>query len=94
MIWIAVVGLAVGVLLAQRFKIVVLLPGTIAVAILAFGVAITQTSSASSTLLIIVVATVGMQVGYFVGMLVRCGRGGATRAPSFSQTTSMRDSVR
>jgi membrane protein DedA with SNARE-associated domain len=94
MIWIAVVGLAVGVLLAQRFKIVVLLPGTVAIAIVALAVATTQASSASSTVLIMGVTTVGMQVGYFVGMLARRGTGRATRSPSFSQTTSVRDSAR
>jgi hypothetical protein len=94
MIWVSLVGLAVGALLAQRFRIVVLLPATLAVAVVAFGVATTQTSGASSTILIIVVTTVGMQAGYFAGMLVRRGMGAARRAPSFSQTTSARDPVR
>jgi hypothetical protein len=94
MIWVPVVGLAVGALLAQRFKIVVLLPATLAVAVVAFGVATTQSSSASSTVLIIVVTSVSMQAGYLAGMLVRRGRGGASRTPLFSQTTSARDPMR
>ena len=73
MIWLPMIGLAVGALLAQRFKFVVLLPATLAAALVAFGVATTQASSASSTILIVVVTNVSMQVGYFVGMLVRGG---------------------
>ena len=94
MIWLPVVGLAVGALLAQRFKVVMLLPATLAVAIVAFGVATTRASDAFSTTLLIVVTTVGMQAGYFAGMLIRRGMGGARRVPSFSQTTSARDPVR
>ena len=91
---IPLIGLAVGALLAQRLKIGVLLPVTLAVAVVATGVATMQISSASSTILIIVVTTVGMQAGYFAGMLVRRGTGEASKAPSFSQTTSARDRVR
>ena len=94
MIWIPIVSLAIGALLAQRFRIVVVLPATLVVAIVAFGVARTQTSSASSIVLIIVLTSVSTQAGYFVGMLVRRGMGGASRSSSFSQTTSARDSVR
>ena len=94
MIWVAVIGLAVGALLAQRFKFIVLLPATLAVAVVVFGVATAQTSSASSTILIIVVTSVSMQAGYLAGMLVRRGMGGASKVPSFSQTTSARDPVR
>jgi hypothetical protein len=94
MIWLPVVGLAAGALLAQRFKFAALLPATLAVAIVAFGVATTQTSSPSSTILIIVVTSVSMQVGYFAGMLVRRVMGDANGMPSLSQTTSARDSVR
>jgi hypothetical protein len=94
MIWLPVVGLAAGALLAQRYKFVALLPATFAVAVVAFGVATTQTSNASSTILIMVVTSVSMQAGYFAGMLVRRGMGDANRVPSLSQTTSARDSVR
>jgi len=93
MIWVPIVSLAVGALLAQRFKIIVVLPATLAVAVVAFGVATTQNSSASSTIMIIVVTSVSMQAGYFVGMMVRRGMGGASRS-SFSQTTSARDPAR
>jgi hypothetical protein len=65
-----------------------------AIAIVAFVVARTQTTSAVSILLIIVLTSVCMQTGYFVGMLVRRGMGGEKRLSSFSQTTSARDSVR
>jgi hypothetical protein len=94
MIWVPVVGLGVGALLAQRFKIVVLLPATFAIAVVALGVAITQSRGASSTILIVVLTSVSMQAGYLAGMLVRRGMGGASRAPSFSRPTSARDPAR
>jgi hypothetical protein len=93
MIWLPVIGLVVGALLAQRFKFVVLLPATIATAVVAFGVAAMQTSSALSSILMIVVTSVSLQAGYFAGMLIRRGKGGASRVPSLSQSTSARDSV-
>jgi hypothetical protein len=83
MIWVSLACLAVGALLAQRFRIAVLLPATLAVAVLAFGAATTQVESASSTTLIIIVTCVSMQAGYFVGMLVRRRIGGASRLSSF-----------
>ena len=94
MIWVAIVGLAVGALLAQRFKIIVLLPATVAFVLVALVVARTQIGGASSTILIVVVTNVSMQVGYFVGMLVRGGMGGASRLTSISRTTSTRGPVR
>jgi hypothetical protein len=94
MIWVPVVGLGVGALLAQRFKIVALLPATVALAIVALAVATTQSSGASLTILIVVMASVSMQAGYLAGMLVRRATGCVSKAPSFSQPTSARDSVR
>ena len=94
MFWVPIVGLTVGALVAQRFRIVALLPATLAVAVLAFAVATTRMSSTLSTVLIIVVTTVCMQAGYFAGMLLRRGVGGTSRLSSFSQTTSARDPAR
>ena len=87
MIWLPVIALAVGALLAQRFRFVVLVPATLATAVVALGVAATQTSSALSSIAIIVVTSVSMQAGYFAGMLVRRSTGGARSVPSFSQDT-------
>jgi len=92
--WLPLVGLAVGALLARHFKFLVLLPATLAAAIVAFGVATMQASGAVSTVVIIVVTSVSMQAGYFAGMLVWRGMGGASRLPSLSQTRSARDSLR
>ena len=94
MFWVPIVGLAVGALLAQRFRIISLLPATLAVALLAFAVATSRASSVSLTILIIVVTTVSMQAGYFAGMLLRRGVGGTSRLSSYSQTTSARDPAR
>ncbi len=93
MIWLSVVALAIGALLAQRFTFVVLVPATLATAVVALGVAATQTNNALFSIAIIVVTSVSMQAGYFAGMLARRGMGGARRVPSFSQNTSARDSA-
>jgi hypothetical protein len=95
MIWLPIVSLCLGALLAQRFKFIVLVPATLVVAIVAIGATAAQSKSASLTILIIVVASVAMQVGYFVGMLVKHGLGivFSSRLSPFSQTSSARDSV-
>jgi membrane protein DedA with SNARE-associated domain len=71
-----------------------LLPATLAVVVVTVGVATRHTNSVSSTILIMVAASVSMQVGYFAGMLFRRGLSGAKRLSSFSHTTSARDPAR
>jgi hypothetical protein len=60
---------------------------------LALGLAIAGTNNVSSAFLAIVLTTVSMQVGYFIGMLAqRCVAAvRASRVFSFFQTTSSRD---
>jgi len=85
-----------GALLAQRFKVVVLLPALLVIAVVAFGAAVEQGTGVALTVLTIVVASVSIQVGYFLGMLIRRGVDivHASKSSAFPQTRSARDPVR
>src|SRR5258708_15047152 len=95
MIWLSIVSLTAGALLAQRFKIIVLMPATLAVVLLAIGAGLAQTQGVWPTLLMIAAASVCIQTGYFVGMLIHHGLGTllACRS-SFSDPTSAPDPLR
>jgi membrane protein DedA with SNARE-associated domain len=88
MIWLSTVSLAVGGLLAQRFKIIVLVPATFVVVVVAIAVGVAQTSAVWSTILIMASASVGIQIGYFLGMLIQYGLGAlpARKSSCFSDT--------
>jgi UPF0716 family protein affecting phage T7 exclusion len=73
MIWLSTVSLAAGCLLAQRFKIIVVVPATFVVVVIAVAVGIAQTSGVWSTILMMATASVGIQIGYFLGMLIQYG---------------------
>jgi hypothetical protein len=66
MILLAVVSLSVGALLAQRFTIMVLVPATAIVLVLAVGTGVTHAHTAWSLVLMAGTAVIGMQIGYFV----------------------------
>jgi membrane protein DedA with SNARE-associated domain len=72
MIWLAM-NLAVGGLLAQRFRILVLAPATFVMVVIAIAVGVAGTSSAWSIISMIATASVGIQIGYFLGMLIQRG---------------------
>jgi hypothetical protein len=93
MIWLSIISLAVGALLAQRFKIIVLVPATLMVVVVAIGAGVVQTSGGWLTILTIAAASVSIQAGYFVGMLIQHGLGVllATKSSPFPNTTSARD---
>ena len=73
--WLAV-NLAVGGLLAQRFRILVLAPATFMMVVIAIAVGVAWTNSSWSIISMISTAGVGIQIGYFLGMLIQ--RGGAS----------------
>jgi hypothetical protein len=73
MIWLSIVSLAAGCLLALRFKIIVLVPATFVVIAVAVGIA--QTNGVWSTILMTATTSVGLQVGYFLGMFIQYGLG-------------------
>ena len=96
MIWLSIVSLSVGALLAQRFRIIELVPATLAVLVIAIGAGVAQASSAWLIAGMIAAASVSMQVGYFVGMLRQHFLGAliASRSSPFSHTTSARNTAR
>jgi UPF0716 family protein affecting phage T7 exclusion len=73
MIWLSTVSLAAGCLLAQHFKIIVLVPATFVVVVIAVAVGIAQTSGVWSTILMMATTSVGLQIGYFLGMFIQYG---------------------
>ena len=66
MILLAVVSVLVGALLAQRFTVMVLLPATAIVLVLAFGTGLTHAHTAWSMVLTAGTAIIGMQIGYLL----------------------------
>jgi membrane protein DedA with SNARE-associated domain len=96
MIWLSIVSLLAGALLAHRFKVIALVPATIVVAVVAVGAGLAQTKGVWSILLMIAIASVGMQVGYFVGMMIQHGLGALLERKSspFADTTSARNPAR
>jgi len=68
MIWFSAICLAAGALFAQRFRIIVLVPATVVA--IAAGAGLLHTKGVWSTLLMMAAAIVGLQAGYFVGMLI------------------------
>ena len=95
MIWLSIVSLLVGALLAQRFRIIVLVPATLAVVVIAIGAGVAHASSVWSIVGMIVAASVSIQAGYFVGMLIQHGLGAllASSSSPLSHTTSARNTV-
>jgi membrane protein DedA with SNARE-associated domain len=75
MIWLSAISLAAGGLLAQRFKIIVVAPATFVVVVVAIAVGIAQTSGVWSIILMMATASVGIQIGYFLGILIQYGLG-------------------
>ena len=73
MIWLALVSLVAGGLLAQRFKAVVLAPATFVVVVVALAMGSAQ--GVGLTILMMATASVGIQIGYFLGMLIQYGIG-------------------
>jgi hypothetical protein len=65
-----ILSLLVGAVLAQRFKVMVLLPATVMVIMAAAGIGLTQ-SSIGSTMLIAAAGGLSMQVGYLFGIGLR-----------------------
>jgi len=94
MIWLSIVSLLAGALLAHRFKFIVLVPATAVVVLVACGAGLAQTKG--FVLLTIAVASAGVQIGYFVGMMIQHGLFTllVRRSSSFASTTSAQDPAR
>ena len=72
MILLAIPSLLVGAVLAQHFRVMVLLPATAMVLIAAAGTGLTQSYTIGWTMLMAAAASASMQVGYLLGLALRC----------------------
>lgn len=73
MIWLSTVSLVVGGLLARHFKIIVLAPATFVIVVMAIAVGEARTTDIWSIVFTMTVASGGIQIGYFLGMLIHYG---------------------
>ena len=71
MMIISVVSLLVGAVLGQRFKVLVLMPATAIVLVLAAATGVTQGQTAWSIVLMAAAAATSMQIGYLIGIGIR-----------------------
>jgi hypothetical protein len=97
MIWLSIASLAAGVLLAYRFKIMVLIPATlVTVVVAAASAGNARIKGVWSILLIVGVASVCTQTGFLIGMLTqhRLGMLLARKSSPFSDARSAQDPAR
>ena len=71
MILVAIPSFLVGAVLAQRFKVMILLPATALVLIAAAGTGLTQSYTIGWTMLIAGAGSASLQVGYQFGLGLR-----------------------
>lgn len=96
MIWLAIFSLLVGAVLAQRFKVVVLVPATVMVLATATGTGFVQAQSAWWTILLAVAGTASIQIGYLAGLGIRyfLEASAPDAPPSFTAGASSRHPAR
>jgi hypothetical protein len=71
MLLLAMISLLVGAVLAQRFKIMILIPAIGIMLVAAVGAGVTQAHIVWWTILMIAAAGASMQVGYVIGLGIR-----------------------
>ena len=71
MIFLAIPSLLVGAVLAQRFKVLVLLPSTAIVFMAAAIIGLMQSLAIGSTMLVAAAGSASMQAGYLFGLGLR-----------------------
>ena len=64
-------GLLIGTILGQRFKVLVLAPALLIILLLAVGAAVVGTNPAWSVGVSAAMAMIGLQLGYFFGIGIR-----------------------
>jgi membrane protein DedA with SNARE-associated domain len=67
----SMISLLVGALLGQRFKVMVLMPATAILLVLAVGIGVTHAHTAWWIVLMAAAAATSMQIGYLIGIGVR-----------------------
>ena len=99
MLLLAMISLLVGAVLAQRFKIMILIPATGIMLVAAVGAGVAQAHTVWWTILMIAAAGASMQVGYIIGLGIRPhsggphGKGGSNSARHFSASRLARNEV-
>jgi hypothetical protein len=71
MIMVALLSLMTGMVLGMRFKLLILVPAIACVVLVAAGYGIAFDYGLGLTMLIVAAALITLQVGYFVGVLIR-----------------------
>jgi hypothetical protein len=71
MIMLSIVSLFVGAALGQRFRVLVLMPATAILLVLAVGIGVAQAYTAWSVILMVAATTASMQIGYLIGIGIR-----------------------
>jgi hypothetical protein len=92
MIWLSIVSLVAGGLLARHFKIIILAPATFVIAAIAIAAGELQAAGIWSIVFTFVIVSVGIQIGYLLGMLIQYGLNAllARRASPSSDTRTER----
>jgi hypothetical protein len=71
MIFIALIGLLVGVVLGQRFKVLVLVPGIGLALVFAIAVGVADADGGWTIVLMAMTAITSLQIGYLAGIGIR-----------------------
>src|SRR5258708_2061419 len=71
MIWLSIVSLVIGALLARHFKIIALAPATFVIVVASIAIGEAYFADIWSIVLTMIVASVGIQIGYFIGIMIQ-----------------------
>ena len=93
MLLLAMISLLVGAVLAQRFKIMILIPATGIMLVAAVGAGGAQAHTVWWTILMIAAAGASMQVGYVIGLGIRHILEATERAEAIRPGTSARQDL-
>jgi hypothetical protein len=71
MIWLTIFSMLLGAVLAQRFRVMVLMPASAMVLVLAASTAVVQGHAAWWTISLAAIGISALQLGYFIGLGIR-----------------------
>ena len=96
MIFLATMSWLTGAVLAQRFKVRIMIPATAMVLVTAAAIGVAQARTAWDSVLLAAAACASMQVGYMIGLVVRqlLETSFAQRPDAFRPNASARQQVR
>jgi len=94
MMTLALISLLAGMVLGQRFKVLILIPATALALVFATGTGIVRADTVWSIVLMATAAAASLQIGYLVGVAIRhvlvAGRASRLRAASLMDSASAR----